>query len=602
MPKVKFKCVIVVIIAINCFVAEASRIYKRQSSDYGSDQDFRKNEWIQVDTDNFSNKSDDANQACIKQTQADGATQLTPTSAALVQNNAQQDTSQQARSTVSTDTSQQARPKDPTRLADTARLTDPKDPTRLADTSRLTDPTDPTDTTRLAGTSRPPRPSWQRHVALFLIGQAITLFGTMITGYAITWYVTLQTQSGVMVMLFSIAMMVPMAIASPLGGVWADRYNRKYLINIVDAAIALVTLAMALFFSVGIQWIGLLLICTLARGFGQGIQMPTVTAILPDIVPAEQLVRINGFNSSIQSLSTFASPMLGGALMSFFPVQVLMYIDVVTAAVGIAIVFFCVRTHKGWRRTIEVAAASTKPSFKHEFMAGLRYVKSHHFIMAFMLMAIIFNVFAVPAALLTPLQVTRDFGDDPWRLAAIEVVFSVGMMIGGALIGIWGGFKNRIFTMALATLLFGLGTVGLGLLDNFWVYLACMTFVGITMPIFNAPMMGIMQEKIDADFMGRVFSVFMMLSSLAMPIGIAVFGPFADVIPIDWLLIATGFGIALLAIYLIANRHLRKAGVPASAISSAVDSEAASVVKPAEASNAASAVKQAVDSAADSEQ
>jgi DHA3 family macrolide efflux protein-like MFS transporter len=138
------------------------------------------------------------------------------------------------------------------------------------------------------------------------------------------------------------------------------------------------------------------------------------------------------------------------------------------------------------------------------------------------------------------------------------------MMLGGLVIGVWGGFKNRSYTMALATICFGLGTIGLGLLNNFWPYLACMAFVGITMPTFNAPMMAIMQEKIDPNFMGRVFSVFMMLGSLAMPLGMLVFGPLADWLAIDWLLIGTGGGIALLSGYLVYNRELRKAGIPSS--------------------------------------
>ncbi|MDR1087863.1 MAG: MFS transporter, partial [Coriobacteriales bacterium] len=383
------------------------------------------------------------------------------------------------------------------------------------------------DTLQTEPTDNHPK-NWPRTAALFLVGQAITLFGTMITGHAISWYVTLQTQSGLVLMLFSVAMMVPMAVASPLGGVWADRYNRKYLINLVDAIIAGVTLVMALLFSAGIEWLGLLLFCTLVRGLGQGIQMPTVTALLPDIVPASQLVRVNGFNSAIQSLSMFASPMLAAALLTFFPIQILMYLDVVTAAIGIAIVFLFVHTHRGWRRhpaavpeaaVPEVAAAETavpevtaaeaaapQTGFFSEFKAGLRYMKTHHFIMAFMLMGIIFNIFATPPAMLTPLQVTRDFGADAWRLGAIEVAFSVGMMLGGVVIGMWGGFKNRSYTMALSTLLFGLGTIGLGLLGNFWVYLACMAFAGLTMPLFNAPMMAVLQEKIEPDFMGRVFS------------------------------------------------------------------------------------------------
>jgi DHA3 family macrolide efflux protein-like MFS transporter len=372
---------------------------------------------------------------------------------------------------------------------------------------------------------------------------------------------------------------------------------------------------MALFFSAGIQWLGLLLVCVLVRGFGQGIQMPTVTAILPDIVPADQLVRVNGFNSAIQSLSLFASPMLAAALLSFFPIQVLMYIDVVTAAIGIAIVFFFVHTHKGWQRranaslsaadndelqsaapapavptaagpaAAEAAAApatataaaptataalapaaatptADKPGFFAEFKAGLRYMKGHRFIMAFIVLSVLFNVLATPPALLTPLQVTRDFGADAWRLGAIEVVFAVGMMLGGVLVGVWGGFKNRSYSMALATLGFGLGSIGLGLLNNFWVYLACMAFVGIIMPLFNAPMMAILQEKVDPDFMGRVFSVSMMVGSLAMPAGMLLFGPLADAMPIDWLLIGAGVGIALLSIYFVANRALREAGIP----------------------------------------
>jgi DHA3 family macrolide efflux protein-like MFS transporter len=437
--------------------------------------------------------------------------------------------------------------------------------------------------------SPPQRGAWQRSVTLFLIGQALTLFGTMITGHAISWYVTLETQSGAILTAFTIAMMVPMTFSSFFGGVWADRYNRKYLINIVDGAIALITLVMALFFSAGIQWLGLLIVCVVARGFGQGIQMPAVTALLADIVPPAELVRVNGFNASIQSLSLFASPMIAAALLTFFPIQILMYVDVVTAAIGITIVFLCVHTHRGMRRpavlvgSTNAVAAGTgegttgaeavhaerppgeatparKPGFFGEFKAGLKYMLSHRFILTLTLISIIFSILATPPALLTALQVTRDFGADPWRLGAIEVAFAIGMMAGGILIGIWGGFKNRTYSMAFATICFGLGSVGLGLLGNFWVYLACMGFVGVIMPIFNAPCMAILQTRIDPDYMGRVFSVSMMAGSLSMPVGMLIFGPLADVISIDLLLIITGVLMAPLALTFLMSRSLRKAG------------------------------------------
>jgi DHA3 family macrolide efflux protein-like MFS transporter len=439
--------------------------------------------------------------------------------------------------------------------------------------------------------------AWRRAVTFFLIGQALTLFGTMITGHAISWYVTLQTQSGTILTAFTVAMMLPMALSSFFGGVWADRYNRKYLINIVDGIIALVTLVMALLFSAGIQWLGLLIVCVIARGFGQGIQMPTVTALLADIVPAEELVRVNGFNASIQSLSMFASPMIAAALLTFFPIQILMYVDVVTAAIGISIVFFFVHTHRGMRRpTAPVAAIAPdaapaltpalagvatatadadavdrergaeegvlgqRPGFLGEFKAGIRYMFSHRFVLVLTLISVIFSILMTPPALLTPLQVTRDFGTDAWRLGAVEVAFAVGMMAGGVLIGIWGGFKNRTHSMALATACFGLGSVGLGLLGNFWLYLACMLFVGMISPLFNAPCMAILQTRIEPDYMGRVFSVSMMAGSLAMPVGMLIFGPLADFITIDLLLIIAGILMTPLVIIFLTSRSLRAAG------------------------------------------
>jgi DHA3 family macrolide efflux protein-like MFS transporter len=402
---------------------------------------------------------------------------------------------------------------------------------------------------------------------LFLVGQGVTLFGTMIAGHAITWYVTLREQSGTLLTLFAAATMVPMALASPFGGVWADRYNRKYLINLVDGAIALVTLAMALAFSAGFEWISLLFVCAVIRGLGQGIQMPAVTALIPDIVPPEHLVKVNGFNASIQSLSMFASPMLAAALLSFFPIQVLMYLDVVTAAVGIAIVMLFVHTHKGMRRP-ERELAQDQPSFWRELRAGLAYIRHHPFALAFTAIGIAFAILATPASLLTPLQVTRQFGADAWRLGAIEVAYAVGMMAGGVVIGMWGGFKNRAGTMALASVLFGGGVVGLGVLGNFWVYIGVMAFVGISMPIFNAPSMAVMQARIDPNFMGRVFSVLTMTGALAMPFGMVVFGPLADRVDIRWLLVITGIAIAALALVFRFNRAVREAGMPIEAVES----------------------------------
>ena len=167
---------------------------------------------------------------------------------------------------------------------------------------------------------------------------------------------------------------------------------------------------------------------------------------------------------------------------------------------------------------------------------------------------------AAPAAFLTPLQVTRSFGTEVWRLSAIEVVFSVGMMASGILIATWGGLKNRVWTMVLATAIFAVTTVGMGLAPWFWLYLVIMGLCGIGIPLFNTPSMVLLQEQVESEFLGRVLGVMSMISSVMMPMGMLVFGPLADIIQIEWLLIASGIVLAILAVVMGLDRNLTEHG------------------------------------------
>ena len=85
------------------------------------------------------------------------------------------------------------------------------------------------------------RPRWRRDTALFLSGQIVSLFGSMLVQYAVLWYLTLTTKDGAVLALSTVFGFLPQAIVSIFGGVWADRHNRKLLIIGADAAIAAAT-------------------------------------------------------------------------------------------------------------------------------------------------------------------------------------------------------------------------------------------------------------------------------------------------------------------------------------------------------------------------
>jgi MFS transporter, DHA3 family, macrolide efflux protein len=399
--------------------------------------------------------------------------------------------------------------------------------------------------------------NWLKNIILFLSSQTISLFGSSLVQYAIMWHVTLTTESGLMMTLYIICGFIPTFFLSPVAGVWADRYNRKVLIILADGLIALSTLILAILFLMGYDAIWLLFVMAAIRALGTGVQTPAVGAILPQIVPKEKLTKVNGANGSIQAVIMFVSPMVSAALIAMASIEIIFFIDVITAAIGIGTLLFFLKIP-----VHEKAAEKQTTSYFSDFKQGLQYVNSNPFLKKFFLFFAIFFVLMAPAAFLTPLQVTRTFGGDVWKLTAIEIAFSVGMMAGGAIIASWGGYPNKIRTMTLASLIMGVCTFALGIVPVFWIYLIFMALFGVAMPIFNTPTTVLLQEKIEENYMGRVFGVMGMISTSMMPIGMLIFGPIADIIAIEWLLAGTGAFIIILAILLGRNEVLIEAGKP----------------------------------------
>lgn len=398
---------------------------------------------------------------------------------------------------------------------------------------------------------------WKRDVTVFLSGQILSLFGSLLVQYAISWYIVLRTQSGVMMTISIVCGFLPTLFLSPFAGVWADRYSRKLLIVLSDSMIALSTLVLAILFLLGYDAIWLLFVISGIRALGTAIQTPTVGAFLPQLVPEDKLTQINATYTSIQSMIMLVCPMISGALLTVTDIEAIFFIDVTTAALAVSVLllFLDVPVHAK-------ALESTSISYLSDMREGLAYIKNHRFVKKLFLFCAVFLFFIAPAAFLTPLQVTRSFGNHVWRLTAVEVTFSIGMMAGGIIMASWGGFRNKMHTMVLSSLVTGLCTFALGITPVFWIYLFFMGMIGIAMPLFNTPFTVLLQQKIEADFLGRIFGVFTMISSSMMPLGMLAFGPVADMIPIEWLMVGTGIILFAESFFLLGSKELMEAGKP----------------------------------------
>ena len=399
--------------------------------------------------------------------------------------------------------------------------------------------------------------TWKKNVFIFLSGQTVSLFGSLLVQYAISWYIVLRTQSGVMMTISVICGFLPTLLLSPFAGVWADRYNRKMLIVLSDAGIAVSTLVLAIFFLLGYDAIWLLFVISAIRALGTAIQIPTVSAFLPQIVPEDKLIRVNGTFQSIQSIIMLVCPMLAGALLTVASIEAIFFIDVFTALLAILILLLFLHV------PVHAKALEKKPvTYLSDMREGLAYIRNRGFVRKLFLFCAVYLFLITPAAFLTPLQTARSFGSEVWRLTAIEIAFSAGMTAGGIAIAFWGGFKNKMHTMVLSCLVNGVCVFALGVTPVFWLYLVFTGLIGVIIPFFNTPFTVLLQQKIEGDYLGRIFGVFTMISSAAMPLGMLVFGPVADIVQIEWLLIGTGILLFAESFFLLGSRELIEAGKP----------------------------------------
>jgi len=399
---------------------------------------------------------------------------------------------------------------------------------------------------------------WKRDIAIFLSSQTISLFGSSLVQYAIVWHVTLATKSGLMMTLVVLFGFLPAFFLSPFAGVFADRFDRRLIIVVADAAIALVTLALALVYRAGTEAIWLLLLASALRAAGQTFHGPAVGALLPQIVPKASLLRINALNGSIQSALLLVSPMIAGALLSLIPLFAIFFIDVVTAGLAILIllVFLKIPPH-------EKAALPATTGYFEDMRLGYAYIRDHCYLLSLFVYIGLFFFFVSPSAFLTPLQAARTYGPEVWRLTGIEVAFSAGMMVGGALLAARGGLKNRMATVVVANLGMAVCAILLGLAPPFALYLGIMGLFGVAMPYFNTPFATMLQEQVEGAFLGRVYSVMTMLNTSVMPLAMVAFGPLGDVIKIEWLLVGTGGFMLLLGLFSLRSKNLREMGAEA---------------------------------------
>jgi DHA3 family macrolide efflux protein-like MFS transporter len=376
--------------------------------------------------------------------------------------------------------------------------------------------------------------NWATRFIPLWIGQALSLLGSQLVQFAIIWYLTQKTNSATTLAIASMMGLLPQVLLSPFIGTWVDRGNRRLILIAADSTVAAATLVLAFLFSTGLVQVWHIYVALFVRAVAGGFHQSAFGASVVLLVPKEQLARVQGFNQALHGGINILSAPLGAFLLSILPMQGILGIDIGTALLAVGILLF-IRIPQPER------GSETPATFWQDFKAGFRYIIAWRGLVILLGLVMVINFFYSATEPLTPLLVTNHFNGGAQQLGWWLSSFAVGTVLGGLVLGVWGGFKRKIITALLGLVLMGISTAVVGVVPtgSFLTGLIANSAAGFLLPVINGSFGATLQASIAPDMQGRVFAFIFSAAMLVSPLALIVAGPFADTFGIQlWFLIA----------------------------------------------------------------
>ena len=367
--------------------------------------------------------------------------------------------------------------------------------------------------------------------------------------FALIWWLAEKTSSPFMLGISGLVAYLPMSLFSPLAGIAADRYNRKFISIFSDMAMGMVALiyAIILFFFDLPVWTVFIMLCV--RGIGSTFQQPAIQSIIPQLVPKDQLIKTNGWIQLLNSGSFLIGPVIGAALYSIFPISIVLLSDVVGAILA-SIALAIVKIPK---------IAKTQREEQHfvaEIKEGLQIFREDRKLFYIVVAEALCMFFYAPLSSFYPLMTSDYFQLSAMYGSAVELSFAIGMMISSLLFSSILKIERKIRASFIG--LFGMGVISLlcGIIPPTYIgwffFAASCICLGASGNVHAIPLTAYIQATVEPQKMGRAFSVLTLISSVSMPIGLLFSSPIAEKVGVNvWFFISGFCMITLTALVLI---------------------------------------------------
>lgn len=399
---------------------------------------------------------------------------------------------------------------------------------------------------------------WKSQFIVVALGQAISMLGSQGVQFALIWWLAEKTSSPLMLGISGIVAYLPMSLFSPIAGIAADRYNRKFISIFSDMTMGMIALiyAVLLFFLDLPVWTVFVMLCV--RGIGSTFQQPAIQSIIPQLVPKDQLVKTNGWMQLLNSGSFLLGPVIGASLYAIFPMSVVLMSDVVGAILA-SVALAVVKIPKLEKTENE------KQRFVTEIKEGLQVFREDKKLFYIVIAEALCMFFYAPLSSFYPLMTSDYFDLSAMYGSAVELSFAIGMIVSSLLFSSVLKVERKIRVSFIGLLGMGIASVICGVIPPVyigWFFFAasCMC-LGVAENVHTIPLTAYIQETVAPKKMGCAFSVLTLISSVPMPVGLLFSSPIAEKVGVNvWFFISGLCMLTLTTLVLIryAAKHRRQ--------------------------------------------
>lgn len=370
------------------------------------------------------------------------------------------------------------------------------------------------------------RLSGMRGFTVIWFGQLVSMLGTGMTNFALSFYIFEKTGQATALTIAIFCFVAPSIILSPLAGALVDRSNRKLVIILTDLSAGIVTIAwLFILLTTGDLEMWQIYLGNFITGAFNAFQFPAFSAAVSLMIPKEQFGRAAGMLEFAGAASNILAPIFAGALLVPFGLVSIMLVDVITFVVAIVAVIL-VHMPQPER---EVMADGKRPSLWQDSIFGFKYIKERPSLLGLQFAFTALNFIAAFGGILVVPMILARTNNSAGSLATVQSIAAFGGVVGGLLMSTWGGPKKKVRGVLLGMTAEGfLGPIIIGLSKAIpgWAIGSFMTQMLI--PVINGSNQAIWQSKVPPAMQGRVFATRRMIAQISFPVAVLLAGPLAD--------------------------------------------------------------------------